>query len=302
MAENIEMDDLKEERQEEREDGMDDEEEETSFYHEQDSSLEDFSDNTLEYKGNLPSTSYESNKNKNLKSFVRRKYGRSLKLDTNDGNALELRSRTTESPSEGILFKPIGKRGGQLKPQIVLKPAKGRLEYNESKVARNAVEQFKALLEETVESEEERDRIREDNKGILVDTNTEHNDNEFPGLTDIEKKEMDGFLNPPEGQPVKERAFLLGIENNNIRNQIAREEPGERLESLEKYLALNERLYENLKVRESQEEDITRLQKIRKWLKENLVGLSAVGISIAGIITTIIMAERKALVKGGQGL
>ena len=55
-------------------------------------------------------------------------------------------------------------------------------------------------------------------------------------------------------------------------------------------------------MREDQEEDITRLQKIQKWLKENLVGLSAVGISIAGIITTIIMAERKALVKGGQAL
>ncbi len=124
MAENIEMDDLEEERQEEREDGMDDGEEETSFYHEQDSSLEDFSDNTSQYKGNLPSTSQErpeSNKDNTLKSFVRRKYGRSLKLDTDDGNAPELRNRTTVSPSGGILFKLIGERGNYLKPQIVLK-------------------------------------------------------------------------------------------------------------------------------------------------------------------------------------
>ncbi len=49
-------------------------------------------------------------------------------------------------------------------------------------------------------------------------------------------------------------------------------------------------------LREDEEEDITRFQKLKKWLKENLVGLSAVGISIAGIITTIIMAGRKALV------
>ncbi len=154
-----------------------------------------------------------------IKSFVRRKYGRSLKLDTNDGNALELRNRTTESPSGGILFKPIGERGGQLKPQIVLKPVEGRLEYNESKVARNAVEQFKTLLEETVESEEERDRIREDNERILVETNVEHTDSEFPGLTDVEKREMDGFLNPPKGQSLKERAFVLGIENNRLRKK-----------------------------------------------------------------------------------
>ena len=130
---------------------------------------------------------------------MRRKYGRSLKLDTNDGNALELRNRTTESPGGGILFKPVGERGNYLKPQIVLKPVKGRLEYSESKVAKDAVEQFRTLLEETVESEEERDRIREDNEGILVDINTEHADSEFPGLTDEEKREMDGFLNPPEG-------------------------------------------------------------------------------------------------------
>ncbi len=63
-----------------------------------------------------------------------------------------------------------------------------------------------------------------------------------------------------------------------------------------------ERAYENLKVREDQEEDITRLQKIKKRVKENLVGLSAVGISIAGIFTTIIMAGRKAMVKGEQAL
>ncbi len=242
MAENIKMDDLEEERQE-RQDGEDDEEEETSFCHEQDSSPEDFSDNTSQYKGNLPDVSdlpstsqerSESNKDNTLKSFVRRKYGRSVKLDTYDGNVLELRNRTSSSPSGGILFKPIGERGNYLKPQIVLKPVIGRLEYSDTKVAKDAVEQFKTLLEETVESEEERDRIRQDNEGILVETNEEHTDSEFPGLTDIEKKEMDGFLNPPKGQSVKERAFLLGIENNNIRNKIAREEPGKRLESLEK--------------------------------------------------------------------
>ncbi len=112
---------------------------------------------------------------------------------------------------------------------------KGPLEYSDTKVAKDAVEQFRTLLEETVESEEERDRIREDNEGILLDTNTEHTDSVFPGLTDVEKREMDGFLNPPKGQSLKERAFVLGIENNRLKEQIAREEPGERLESLEKY-------------------------------------------------------------------
>ncbi len=103
----------------------------------------------------------------------------------------------------------------------------------------------------TVESVGERKRIRQDNEGILIDTNFEHTDSEFPGLTDLEKREMDGFPNPPEGQSVKERAFLLGIDNNRLREKVANTEPGDRLESLEKYLALNKRLFENLKVRES---------------------------------------------------
>ena len=161
------------------------------------------------------------------------------------------------------------------------------------------MEQFKTLLEETVESVGERKRTRQDNEEALIDTNFDHTNSKFPGLTGIEKKEI---LNPPKGHSVKERAFLLGIDNNRIRENIEREKPGERLEGLNKYLALNERRYENLKVRESQEEGITRLQKIKKWLKENLVGLSVVGISIAGIITTIIMAGSKALVKRGQAL
>ncbi len=46
---------------------------------------------------------------------------------------------------------------------------------------------------------------------------------------------------------------MLGIENNHLREKIANTEPGEQLESLEKYLALNERLYEKTKRRISQD-------------------------------------------------
>ena len=52
--------------------------------------------------------------------------------------------------------------------------------------------------------------------------------------------------------------------------------------------------------REQQEEDISRLQMFKDRAKENLVGLSALAISVAGIITTIIVGARKALIKGAQ--
>ncbi len=41
--------------------------------------------------------------------------------------------------------------------------------------------------------------------------------------------------------------------------------------------------------------DITRFERFKKWAKENLVGVSAVSISIAGIIMTIVLAGRKAV-------
>ena len=46
--------------------------------------------------------------------------------------------------------------------------------------------------------------------------------------------------------------------------------------------------------------DLTRLVRFKEWAKENLVGLSALAISVAGIITTIIVGARKALIKGAQ--
>ena len=52
--------------------------------------------------------------------------------------------------------------------------------------------------------------------------------------------------------------------------------------------------------RYQQEEHISRLQKFKEWAKENLVGVSTLAISVAGIITTIIIGTRKAIVKGVQ--
>ena len=41
--------------------------------------------------------------------------------------------------------------------------------------------------------------------------------------------------------------------------------------------------------------DLGRLERFKRWSKDNLLGLSAVAISIAGILTTIITAGRKSL-------
>ena len=46
---------------------------------------------------------------------------------------------------------------------------------------------------------------------------------------------------------------------------------------------------------EIQTNDLSRLEKFKEWAKRNLVGLSAIAITIAGIATTVIIAGRSAV-------
>ena len=48
--------------------------------------------------------------------------------------------------------------------------------------------------------------------------------------------------------------------------------------------------------------DLTRFKRFKRWAKENLVGVSAVAISIAGIITTAVVAGRNAVKKGAKAV
>jgi hypothetical protein len=48
--------------------------------------------------------------------------------------------------------------------------------------------------------------------------------------------------------------------------------------------------------------DLTRYKRFKKWAKENIAGVSAVAISVAGIITTIVMAGRKAVKQGAKAV
>ena len=48
--------------------------------------------------------------------------------------------------------------------------------------------------------------------------------------------------------------------------------------------------------------DLIRFERFKKWAKENLVGVSAVAISVAGIITTAVVAGRNAVKKGAKAV
>ena len=48
--------------------------------------------------------------------------------------------------------------------------------------------------------------------------------------------------------------------------------------------------------------DLTRLEKFKKWARENVVGVSAIAISIAGIVTTAVIGARSVVKKGRKAL
>ncbi len=53
---------------------------------------------------------------------------------------------------------------------------------------------------------------------------------------------------------------------------------------------------------ETERNDLTRFERFKKWAKENLVGVSAFAISVAGIVTAVVMAGRNAAKKGAKAV
>jgi hypothetical protein len=85
-----------------------------------------------------------------------------------------------------------------------------------------------------------------------------------------------------EGRDVAEQ----GIDNANL-------EMGQQLETEEGKHRYREIVRENIR---------TKFERFRRWAKENLGALAAIAISIAGIITTVVVAGKKTIVGAFKGL
>ncbi|CAB3997730.1 Hypothetical predicted protein [Paramuricea clavata] len=146
----------------------------------------------------------------------------------------------------------------------------------------------------------------------LIDISAKLGDH--PGLTMAENNELRGVLNPPEGSSIEGRtgpAGALQVQADYFDEAIGRtveqatEAEGttecnaliERIDSLKEARdrTLEQRVLEETK--EAQLEDISRLRKFVKWLGEEKVGLTGIAISTAGLLTTILIHARGAIVK-----
>ena len=145
-------------------------------------------------------------------------------------------------------------------------------------------------------------------------------------LTEQELREFAGVLNP-KGATAEVKIKALEVQADywkTERGEVEKGSPKEverarseitKLESLEKTARLQadfERLKNNEKPiheetldiinDEIQENDLSKLERFKRWARENLIGFSAIAISIAGIITTVVIAGRKAVKDTAKGV
>ena len=159
-------------------------------------------------------------------------------------------------------------------------------------------------------------------------------DNLTATLTEQELREFAGVLNP-KGPTAEVRIKALETQADHWKSVkketeseaarvVEKGSPNEvekaklelsKIESLEKTARLQadfERLKNNEKPvheetldiinDEIQENDLSKLERFKQWARENLIGFSAIAISIAGIITTVVIAGRKAVKETAKGV
>ena len=145
----------------------------------------------------------------------------------------------------------------------------------------------------------------------LIDVRVTRDD--IPGLTPTENRELRGVLNPTDNMDLESR---IG-DNGALQKQVEyfqdtinkTMELRDETDDTEEFLNLEERIValreardrtvmqkELEEGRQAQEEDISRFRKFVKWLGKEKVGLTGIAVSTAGLITTLLIHARGAII------
>ena len=135
-------------------------------------------------------------------------------------------------------------------------------------------------------------------------------------ITTQERREFVG-ITAPKGPP-EIRIKVLKAEKKRLKENIELETDPERRQIMQEGVDVVDRGIDDARLEEGQRpeteegkhryrekvrEDIrTKFERFRKWAKENLGVITAISISIAGIITTVVVARKKAIVGASKGL
>ncbi len=128
---------------------------------------------------------------------------------------------------------------------------------------------------DNLEDQNEKDQYDAKIAGLKVDT--EHWEN-------LEEKEQD---------PTKKQFYKTAKELCVAKKSYMEVRVNQRPESEEALSMIGE---------ETERNDLTRFERFKKWAKENITGVSAVAISVAGIVTAVVMSGRNAVKKGAKAV
>ncbi len=101
------------------------------------------------------------------------------------------------------------------------------------------------------------------------------------------------YMEQQERNPTKKQLYKTAKELCIAKKSYMEVRANQRPESEEALSMIREEVERN---------DLTRFERFKRWSKENLVGVSAVAISVAGIITTVVISGRNAVKKGAKAV
>ena len=158
-------------------------------------------------------------------------------------------------------------------------------------VLRNSIENLESFIDEKVAEIE--------SNGVTLDREKIR---EFRGITKTADHNLDNG-----GLKVQEEYFrnLARDEPNELKSRLYEEMADVCvLKADEIRLRRNQRpeseIVQSIVEEETQNNDLTRFERFKRWAKKNLAGVSVVAISVAGIITTIVMGARNAVKRGAR--
>jgi hypothetical protein len=145
----------------------------------------------------------------------------------------------------------------------------------------------------------------------LIDVRVTRDD--IPGLTPTENRELRGVLTPTDAMDLESRTgddgalqkqleYFQDTINKTMELRDETDDTEEFLNLEERVVALREArdrtvMQKELEEgRQAQEEDISRFRKFVKWLGKEKVGLTGVAVSTAGLITTLLIHARGAII------
>ena len=145
----------------------------------------------------------------------------------------------------------------------------------------------------------------------LIDVRVTRDD--IPGLTPTENRELRGVLDPTDTMDLESRRGDDGALQKQLeyfQDTINKTmELRDETDNTEEFINLEERIVALREARDrtvmqkeleegkqAQEEDISRFRKLVKWLGKEKVGLTGVAVSTAGLITTLLIHARGAII------